>query len=244
MKRAVIMGATSGIGREVALLLLSEGWHVGIAGRREERLKQIQALQPQSIAYEVIDVTREDAPVLLQHLIDKLGVMDLYLHFSGNGRYNPDLDPSLEKEVVRTNVNGFINMTNHAFRYFKEQKGGHLAAVTSVAGRRGIALNALYSSSKRFQMTYLTALAQLSHNGKYGITITDIQPGFVKTDFLHHSYPLMMKTPYVARKIVQGLRKGKRRVVIDWRYRVIVCVWHMIPGWIWERINLQRFVSR
>jgi len=53
-----------------------------------------------------------------------------------------------------------------------------------------------------------------------------------------------MKTPYVARKIVQGLRKGKRRVVIDWRYRVIVCVWHMIPGWIWERINLQRFVSR
>ena len=63
MKRAVIMGATSGIGREVALLLLSEGWHVGIAGRREERLKQIQALQPQSIAYEVIDVTREDAPV-------------------------------------------------------------------------------------------------------------------------------------------------------------------------------------
>ena len=87
MKRAVIMGATSGIGREVALLLLSEGWHVGIAGRREERLKQSQALQPQSIAYEVIDVTRK-MPVLLQHLIDKLGGMDLYLHCSGNGRYN------------------------------------------------------------------------------------------------------------------------------------------------------------
>ena len=243
MKRAVIIGATSGIGREVAQILLKEGWHVGIAGRREEFLRQMRDLQPQSIEYEVIDVTREDAPVRLQDLINKLGGMDLYLHCSGYGRINPGLDPVIETEVIRTNVTGFVLMANYAFRFFKEQKGGHLAAITSVAGRRGMGLNAAYSSSKRFQMTYLTSLAQLSHNGKYNIRITDIQPGFVKTDFLHHSYPMVMKTPYVARKIVRGLSKGKRLIIVDWRYRIVSYVWHMIPSRIWERMNLQRFVS-
>ena len=243
MKHAVIVGATSGMGREVALILVKEGWHVGIAGRREDILMQMRDQYPQSIEYEVIDITREDAPIRLENLIGKLGGMDLYLHSSGYGRINPDLDPTIEKEVVRTNINGFVAMTIHAFHYFKEQNGGHLAAITSVAGRRGMGLNAAYSSSKRFQMTYLTSLAQLSHNGKYNIRITDIQPGFVKTDFLHHSYPMVMKTPYVARKIVRGLSKGKRLIIVDWRYRIVSYVWHMIPSRIWERMNLQRFVS-
>lgn len=243
MERAVIVGATSGIGREVAQILLKKGWHVGIAGRREDILRQMKALQPQAIEYQVIDVTSEDAPGRLQDLINKLGGMDLYLHCSGYGRINPDLDPSIDTKVVQTNITGFVVMANYAFRFFKEQKGGHLAAVTSIAGRRGMGLNAAYSSSKRFQMAYLSSLAQLSHNGKYNVRITDIQPGFVKTDFLQHSYPMMMKTPYVAGKIVRGLCKGKRFIVIDWRYRIVACVWHMIPHWIWERINLQAFVS-
>lgn len=244
MKRAVIIGATSGIGKEVARILLSKGWKVGISGRREDLLLQFKSEASESIEYEVIDITRQDAPELLSHLISKLGGMDLYLHSAGYGRINPGLDPELEMKTVETNASGFVAMINGAFNYFKQQKHGHIAAITSVAGRRGLGLNASYSSTKRFQMTYLTALAQLSNNCRYNIRISDIQPGFVKTDFLNHSFPMLMETSYVAGKIVKGLIKGRRRIVIDWRYRIIIFVWHLIPRRLWEHINLQRFVRK
>lgn len=77
-KKAIVMGATSGIGMEVAKLLAAKGWQVGIAGRRTERL---QALMTDGITcYQQIDVTSADAPTQLQQLIDKLGGMDLYFH--------------------------------------------------------------------------------------------------------------------------------------------------------------------
>ncbi|HHV04324.1 MAG: SDR family NAD(P)-dependent oxidoreductase [Bacteroidales bacterium] len=244
MKRAVIIGATSGIGKEVARILLSEGWKVGISGRREDLLIQMQSEAPESVEYEVIDITRQEAPQLLGQLISKLGGMDLYLHSAGYGRINPGLDPELEMKTIKTNVFGFVTMIDCAFNYFRQQKHGYIAAITSVAGRRGLGLNAAYSSTKRFQMTYLTALAQLSNNYRYNIRISDIQPGFVNTAFLSHSYPLRLKTSYVAGKIVKGLMKGRRCIVIDWRYRIVVFVWHLIPGRLWEHINLERFVRK
>ncbi len=244
MKRAIIIGATSGIGKEVARMLAAKGWKVGIAGRREALLRQMQESDPKSFEYEVLDVTREDAPDRLASLISKTGGMDLYLHSSGYGMINPDLDPEQQMITVTTNITGFVRLINFAFLYFRDQKHGHIAAISSVAGTRGMGINAAYSSSKRFQMTYLTALAQLSENHKYNIRITDIRPGFVKTDFLHHKYPMCMEVPYVAEKIVRGLLKGKRHMVIDWRYRILIFVWKMIPERLWEKINLDKMVRK
>jgi short-subunit dehydrogenase len=242
MKRAIVIGATSGIGKEVARILAAKGWKVGIAGRRETLLEQLQASDPDSFEYEVLDVTMEDAPDRLESLISKTGGMDLYFHSSGYGMINPELDPEQQMITVETNITGFVRLINVAFHYFREQKHGHIAAITSVAGTRGMGVNAAYSSSKRFQMTYLTALAQLSENLKYNIRITDIRPGFVKTEFLHHNYPLCMEAPYVAGKIVRGLLKGKRHMIIDWRYRFVVFAWKMIPERIWEKIDLYKMI--
>lgn len=90
-KKAIVMGATSGIGMEVAKLLAAKGWQVGIAGRRIERL---QALISQSgiTSYQQIDVTSPNAPAQLLELINKLGGMDLYFHSSGIGWQNNSLD--------------------------------------------------------------------------------------------------------------------------------------------------------
>ena len=245
MKRAVIMGATSGIGNEVSRILAARGWKVGIAGRREDILKSMCEEAPGSFVYEVIDVTDPAAPECLERLIGKLGGMDLYLHSSGYGRMNPGPDEQLDAVTVRTNVTGFVLLVNRAFRYFRERQHGHIAAITSVAGTRGLGLNASYSASKRFQMTYLGGLAQLSNNNKYNIVFTDIRPGFVKTPFLHmSSYPMLMESAYASRIMVKGLLKGKRVVIIDWRYRILILVWHLIPRALWERINLQRFIRK
>lgn len=79
-QRIIIVGATSGIGREVALLLLKEGHQLGLAGRREEQLKELQKLAPDHIGIRSIDIRREEAANQLDELIGELGGMDLYLH--------------------------------------------------------------------------------------------------------------------------------------------------------------------
>ena len=86
MKRIVIVGATSGIGLEVAKLCIQAGWQIGAAGRREEALEKLRTQAPDLIVTESLDITRDDAPEHLSRLIDKLGGMDIYLHCSGIGK--------------------------------------------------------------------------------------------------------------------------------------------------------------
>ena len=142
-KKAIVMGATSGIGMEVAKLLAAKGWQVGIAGRRTERL---QALMTDGITcYQQIDVTSADAPHLLQQLIDKLGGMDLYFHSSGIGWQNNLLDIEKELKTVVTNGMGFTRMVDTAFNWFAahttttENKHTYrIACITSIAGTKGL----------------------------------------------------------------------------------------------------------
>lgn len=88
MKRIIIIGATSGIGLEVARCYLKDGWQVGVAGRREEELEKIRLSAPGQVCTQTIDVTREDAPFSLEQLITKMGGMDVFLLSSGIGKQN------------------------------------------------------------------------------------------------------------------------------------------------------------
>lgn len=103
MKRIVIVGATSGIGLEVAKLCIQAGWQIGAAGRREEALEKLRTQAPDLIVTESLDITRDDAPEHLSRLIDKLGGMDIYLHCSGIGKRNTELHPDIEIDTLRTN---------------------------------------------------------------------------------------------------------------------------------------------
>ena len=239
MKRAIIIGATSGIGLEVARVLLSRGWHIGAAGRRQEELKQLQQEAPDRVSIRVIDITHNDAPDHLRQLIDDLGGMDLYFHSSGIGRQNPDLDPSIELSTVRTNGEGFVRMVTAAYRYFRTQGHGHIAAITSVAGTRGMGAAAAYSATKRFQRTYLDALAQLAHREGLRLHITDIRPGFVRTALLNPEvrYPMLMEPAPVARRIVDAVERRRRVATIDRRYRALVLLWRLLPQCVWERMK-------
>jgi len=239
MKRAVIVGATSGLGLEVARLLLERGWSIGVAGRRVEALEQLRTVAPDRVRVHAIDVTQSDAPDRLHALIDDLGGMDLYFHSSGIGRQNPDLDPSIELSTVRTNGEGFVRMVTAAYRYFRTQGHGHIAAITSVAGTRGMGAAAAYSATKRFQRTYLDALAQLAHREGLRLHITDIRPGFVRTALLNPEvrYPMLMEPAPVARRIVDAVERRRRVATIDRRYRALVLLWRLLPQCVWERMK-------
>ncbi|MDR1456078.1 MAG: SDR family NAD(P)-dependent oxidoreductase [Tannerella sp.] len=240
MKRAIIIGATSGIGREVAKKLLEEGWQIGAAGRREQELITLQAASPGRVSIQMLDITREDAPERLQRLITLTGGMDLFFLSSGIGRTNPELLPDTELSTVETNALGFTRMVTAAFHYFREHRGGHLAVISSVAGTKGLGPAPSYSATKRFQATYLEALAQLAHSRYPHIHLTDIRPGFVATAILDGTkhYPMLMKPERVAALIVRALNRRRRVAVIDRRYAWLVFVWRLIPPWLWVRIKL------
>lgn len=238
--RIIIIGATSGIGREVAKLYIAQGWQVGVAGRRAEELETLRKEAPEQVSTQVLDVTLEDAPSRLQSLIDKVGGMDLFLLSSGIGKQNPTLTPDIELKTAATNVEGFIRLTTAAYHYFEKQGYGHIAAISSIAGVKGLGIAPAYSATKRFQNTYLDALDQLSRMNGLNIRFTDIRPGFVATPLLKDdNYPLLMKAPQVAACIVKAINKKKRIVVIDWRYRILVFFWKLIPHWIWVRLKVK-----
>lgn len=237
VKRAVVMGATSGIGMEVALLLAKRGWIVGIAGRREERLNNIMSSTDGIVCCKQIDITKDNAPQMLGELIEELGGMDLYFHSSGIGWQNVALDVEKEMKTVETNGVGFTRMVTAAFNYFAANDGGQIACITSIARTAGLGAAPSYSATKRFQSHYIECLSQLSRMRKLNIRITDIRPGFVATDLLSGSrYPLQLKASNVAKSIVKAVLKRKEIVTIDWRYRILVFFWRLIPRCVWVRL--------
>ena len=252
------MGATSGIGQEVARLLAANGYEVGIAGRREERLVQMAQATPGIVTHRQIDVTKEDAPTELQKLIEELGGMDLYFHSSGIGWENVALDADKELKTVETNGVGFVRMVSAAYNWFAEQRAdeakqraegdeqragdkerkAHIACITSIARTRGLGAAPAYSATKRMQAHYLECLSQQARMRHLNIGITDIRPGFVATDLIAGShFPLQLKAEDVARTIVRAIERGSEVVTIDWRYRLLVAAWQLIPRWLWVRLT-------
>ena len=240
-KKVIIIGATSGIGREVALIYIAQGWKVGVAGRREAELEALRSAYPEQVSAQVLDVTKEDAPQKLQALIEQVGGMDVFLLSSGIGKQNPTLETGLELTTAATNVEGFIRMTNAAYHYFEQQGHGHLAVISSIAGTKGLGAAPAYSATKGFQNIYMDALDQLARMKKLNIQFTDIRPGFVATPLLNNQkkYPMLMEAPIVALDIVSAIEKKKRVAIIDWKFRLLVGFWRLIPKWLWLRLPIR-----
>lgn len=237
-RRIIIVGASSGIGYEAARLFIARGWIVGVAARRKEPLMELKAQAPEWVFVDEIDVTKQEAEIQLRQLIKCMGGMDVYFHVSGIGKQNRVLDRNIEEQTFQTNVSGFGRMVGEAYRYFSCKKSGQIAVVSSIAGTKGLGAAPAYSATKRFQNTYIQALAQLARMEGHRIVFTDIRPGFVDTALLSGAqrYPMLMKPERVARQIVAAIEGGRRVVVIDWRYAVLTFFWQLIPRWIWERM--------
>ena len=235
MSKAVIVGASSGIGLEVARLFIQRGWTVGVAARRLDLLQTIGAAD-----VEQIDVTSVDAPDKLMQLVERMGGMDLFFYASGIGKQNRELTPDIELATVETNGMGFTRMMGCAYRYFAQQGRGHIAAITSIAGTKGLGPAPAYSATKAMQNVYLQALEQQANARKLDIRFTDIRPGFVDTALLSGSfhYPMMLKPQAVAREIVSAVEHNKHIRVIDWKYRLLTALWRRIPKCIWRKIKL------
>ena len=239
MKRVVIVGATSGIGYESAKIFLQQGYVVGLAGRRVEKLKPLMEEYPQTTYSKQIDITSPEAPQQLSELINDMGGMDIYLHVSGIGYQNIALDQQIEIDTVKTNCLGLTQMATTAYHYLSQNGGGQIAVVSSIAGTKGLGIAPSYSATKRYQSTYLQCLTQLSRMRNDNITFTDIRPGFVDTPLLRKAnYPMKMRADYVAKKLYKAVISKKRVAIIDWKFSLIVFFWRLIPTFLWERLRI------
>lgn len=120
MKKAIVIGATSGIGRETAVRLVDEGWEVGVSGRRIEALEAFREEYGERVHFRQMDVTREDAAAGLDVLIEEMGAPDLLLYVSGVGYQNRELDIDKEILTVRTNCEGMVRILVHFIDYVRK----------------------------------------------------------------------------------------------------------------------------
>lgn len=240
MKKLIVIGASSGIGLQVAADFARLGWRVGVAARREDPLKALKEQYPDRIEYMGLDVTAEDAVERFYKLIELIDGMDYLLYTAGCGWYNPQLDAAADERTIAVNVAGFTKIVNAAYKYYKQTANasrGHIAAVTSVAGRKGIGVSATYSASKRYQWTYLQAIDQLAHIQQVNVAITDIRPGFIGTPLIKgRNYPMEMSLAYAAPRIEKAMLRERRIATVDARWAVVSALWGLIPDALWRHL--------
>ena len=238
MKKVIIIGATSGIGRELAKLFAANNFLVGITGRREVLHDESQKEFSKNIFTECFDVTGNQNIHCLESLINKLGGLDILIYNSGFGDTSKTLDWEIEKQTTQINVNGFVEIVTHAFNYFSNQGHGQIVATSSIASNRGNSWAPAYSASKAFMSNYMEGLHMKAFRGKLNIAITDIQPGFVKTKMAKGNGQFwVVPVKKAVSQIYTAIEKKKRRAYISKRWWLIATIMNLLPYWIYKRIG-------
>ena len=236
MKKAIIIGATSGIGKELAKLLSIEGYSLGISGRRLHLLEELKTELSTHTYIQDMDVSDSNSIKGLQNLIAAMNGVDLIIISAGTGSVDPDLPWDKEKETIETNVLGFAAMANVAYHHFNQKGSGHLVGISSIAAIRGGDAPA-YGASKAFVSNYLQSLRYVISKSKASITVTDIQPGFVDTAMAKAPNLFWVASPQKAAiQIYETIKKKKKHAYITKRWRLIGWALKLMPDFIYEKI--------
>jgi short-subunit dehydrogenase len=238
VKRVIIVGSSSGMGRELARIYARNGARVAVTGRRTELLKELEQEFPGQVMQESFDVMQMKNIDHLQKLIDQLGGMDLFVVSAGIGTVSKDLDWEIDKETIDTNVNAFVQMVNWAFNFFVKQGYGQIANISSIASLRGNSWAPAYSASKAFQSVYFEGLYMKAKKMKTTIQITDIVPGFVHTKMSQGNKRFWVATVEKAGKqIYEGIESKKFRVYVTKRWRLVAWMMKWAPGFLYHPVG-------
>jgi short-subunit dehydrogenase len=237
MQRVIIIGATSGIGLELAKFYIKNNAMVGATGRRRELLDELQKGFSKQVRIECFDVMGNDNIFHVTSLIEKLGGVDILIYNSGFGDVSKDLDWQIDKQTTQTNVNGFVEIVNYAFNYFAKQGHGQIAATSSIGSIRGNSWAPAYSASKAFMSVYMEGLHMKAKKMNLNIAVTDILPGFVNTKMAKGNKQFwIVKVEKAVKQIFDAIKKKKRRVYVSPRWRLIAWIMKWMPYSIYRRI--------
>lgn len=237
VRKAIVIGASSGIGWELALILSKNDYKVGITGRRPALLETLAENSPDSLIPKAFDCTEENAINRLEKLVEELDGLDIFIFSSGIGDLNETLEYDVEEMTNTLNVVAFSKIIGWAFKFFQNQGKGHLVAITSIGGLRGNRTAPAYNASKAYQINYLEGLRQKAKKLKIDITVTDVRPGFVDTAMAKGEGQFWVASPKkVADQIFSAIKRKKDWVYITKRWRLIAIIVKILPNWLYKRM--------
>lgn len=238
MQKVIIIGATSGIGREMALHYLEKGCTVGITGRRNHLLQELRQAYPHQVLTACFDVQEEKCLNFLSTLVNQMQGMDLLIYNAGYGEVSKTLDPAINRTTVQTNVVGLVRIVDFAFHYFTQKGFGQIAIISSVAALRGNSWTPAYSASKAFASTYAEGLNMKAFRMQKKVVVTDIKPGFVNTKMAKGTKRFWEASPQkAARQIILAIEKKKRLAYITRRWWLIAQLMKVIPYNLYKRLG-------
>ena len=231
IKKAIIIGATSGIGRELAIAMSKDGIEVGITGRRELLLQELKKELKGHSHIRAFDVSEERASEILQELIAEMPDVDVIVVNAGLGKENLDLDIEKEEAIVDVNCRGFTTMAVTAFKHFEKVGGGHIVGISSMLAIRATWREIAYSASKSYVTAYLEGLRNLRSSKKLPIVITDIKPGFVSTPMVQEIEWRFWEAPAdkAARQLWSLIRRRKEYGYITRRWAILGFLMKLMP---------------
>lgn len=242
-KVTIITGASTGIGAALALEFSSRGHSVGLIARRPELLAELAAkIQAKGgkAAYAPADVTdRRDIAEAVQTLERSLGPCTLFIANAGIGGPTPGHKAQFDEidRIVTVNVDGVLHSIAAVLPGMVARGAGHIAAVSSVAGFRGLPGTAAYSASKAFVTTFLESF-RVDLRGR-GVAVTSINPGFIETPLTAKNrfpMPFLMKADRAARIIANGLDKKKAEITFPWQMYLLMHLARMLPNWLYDML--------
>ena len=244
-ERAIVVGASSGRGAELAKQLAAEGAHVALVGRRESELEAVAATIRAAGGRAIVakhDVTAyEDVPRVYEALTKEMGGLDLLVYCSG-AQYNPDesvYDFAQDREMIEVNVIGAIAWTQLAAAHFEAQRGGTIVGISSIAGERGRRTMPGYTTSKAAMSTWMEALR--NRIARYGVNVVTIKPGFVDTAKTAHlaKKPMVISPAKAAELILKAAhRGGSPSVFVPGQWQLVALIIRHIPSFLFRKLNL------
>ncbi len=238
MKRAVVIGASSGIGAELAKQLSVDYGVIGLAARRTQLLGELAAEIGSETHIMMMDVSNADeAQQRLNSLIEDMGGVDLAVICAATGSINPELNAELELKTIDVNVTGFTCLADILMNRFIEQGEGHLVGLSSVAALRGSGICPAYNASKAYMSNYLEGLRMKAAHVSKNIIVSDIKPGFVDTQMAQGEGLFWVASAQeAARQICRLIKRRKAHGYVTRRWRLVAWILKLMPGWLYKRL--------
>ena len=238
MSKAIIVGASSGIGRALARRMAADGWTLGLASRNEKAMKDLAADLGEGTAIQILDV-RDTASVSrrLDALRSALGDVECVVISSGIGIFNNHLLWEPEGDTIATNVAGFAAVATWAGRHFLGRKKGHLVGLSSVASLRGSPFNPAYNASKAFVSNYLEGLRM--NLGRFGVAVTDIRPGYIDTPMTQGQEGMfwVADVETCVKQIYRAMKKRRKVVYVPRRWALVSILSKIAPEFLYKRFS-------
>lgn len=236
---AIVIGASTGIGREIALQLRSRGFRLGLASRDDIRLNELsESMGAEHCIVRAMDISQSDQTREgFGQLCQNLGAIDFVYLVAGTGFLNEDLQSSLEEQTLAVNCLGFATVAVAAAHLFRMQERGHLVAITSVAAVRASGDAPAYGASKAFGSSYIDALRYWAARRRLAMIFTEVRLGFVDTTMMKVKHPIWVISPAeAAARIIKAVDRRRKLVYIPRRWWFVAQIMKVMPDWMYTKL--------